>query len=305
MANGIADDLLSTILLATRAPVLIAPAMNDQMYSHPSTQENLRKLRERGVQVAGPASGPLACGREGLGRMVEPQEIVDRALGLLGLHGKLDGMKVLVTAGGTREPLDPVRFIGNRSSGKMGYALARVARAMGAEVDLVSGPSDLERPPRIETVEVETAQQMQEEVLARAKECRVIVMAAAVADYAPAEAKPYKIKKLDREDMRIDLKRTPDILEALGRDKAPGQVLVGFAAETEDLVENARQKLQAKNLDLIVANDVSGKESGFESDYNLAILLFSDGRRRDLPLMPKEDLAALVWDEIAGLLQGA
>ncbi len=303
MANGLADDLLSTTLLATRAPILVAPAMNDYMYGHPATEANLRILKERGVQVVGPGCGFLACGGKGEGRMAEPSEIVERALEILGLERKLDGVPVLITAGGTREPLDPVRFIGNRSSGKMGYALAEAAKGMGAEVLLVSGLTYLEQPRGVERVMVETAEEMEEEVKGRAPQCKAVIMAAAVADFTPVETRGKKIKKLENEILQIDLKRTPDILKELGQNKLPGQILVGFAAETEDLVEHARAKLNEKNLDMIVANDVSRQGSGFGSDYNQALLLFKDGREVELSLMPKQDLASLIWLEVADLFE--
>ncbi len=303
MASGLADDLLSTTLLATRAPILVAPAMNDQMYLHPATQANIKALRERGVQIIGPACGALACGGEGEGRMVEPSEIVDRALEILGLYRELEGTRVLVTAAGTREPLDPVRFIGNRSSGKMGYALAEAAKRMGAEVVLISGPAYLEKPRGVDVVTVETAEEMEREVTNRAPESRAIIMAAAVADFAPAKVSDGKIKKLEKDSYSVELRRTSDILKRLGDDKLPGQVLIGFAAETEALMENARSKLREKKLDLIVANDVSGHEYGFESDYNKATLIFADGREMDLSIMPKEDLASLVCLELAKMLE--
>ncbi|OFW59716.1 MAG: hypothetical protein A2W01_08075 [Candidatus Solincola sediminis] len=305
MANGLADDLLSTTLLASRAPVLAAPAMNDYMYAHPATEANLKILKQRGVQIVGPGCGFLACGGKGEGRMAEPSEIVDAALEILGLYRKLDGVNVLVASGGTREPIDPVRFIGNRSSGKMGYALAEAAKGMGAEVLLISAPTTMEQPIGVERVMVETAEEMEKEVKTRAPHCKAIVMAAAVADFTPIEISGKKIKKLEKGGLYLELKHTPDILKELGENKPVGQILVGFAAETEDLLEHARQKLKGKNLDLIVANDVSREDSGFESDYNKAFLLFRDGREVELSLMPKRDLASLIWLEIAGLLERA
>ncbi len=304
MAHGIADDILSTTLLATTAPVLVAPAMNDRMFRHPATQSNIRELRRRGVRVTGPASGSLACGEEGEGRMAEPEEIVEEALHILGLQGNLAGVKVLVTAGGTREPIDPVRFIGNRSSGKMGYALAGAARGMGAEVVMVSAPTYLEDPQGVELVRVKTAAEMSSEVLKRAPACGAVIMAAAVADFTLREASGSKIRKEGRENVKLELEPTVDILEELGKVRAPGQVLVGFAAETEELRKNARAKLERKNVDLMVANDVSAEGTGFDSDYNRAVLLFRDGRERELDLMTKKDLAALVVREVSALLRG-
>ncbi|MDI6831826.1 MAG: bifunctional phosphopantothenoylcysteine decarboxylase/phosphopantothenate--cysteine ligase CoaBC [Actinomycetota bacterium] len=304
MAHGLADDLLSTTLLATRAPVVVAPAMNREMWSHPATVSNLETLRKRGVTVVGPESGPLACGEEGTGRMSEPEAVVEAVLGVLGMGSVLAGVPVLVTAGGTREPIDPVRFIGNRSSGKMGYALAATAARMGAEVQLVSGPSALSCPGGVERVMVETAEDMRREVMERAPRCRVVVMAAAVADFTPAEAKSEKIKRGGRERLVLELVRTPDILAELGEAKAEGQVLVGFAAETGDLLARARAKMREKKVDMLVANDVSSPGSGFDSDNNLAVLLFADGRELSLDLMPKADLAVRIWEEVAGLLKG-
>jgi len=302
MAHGLADDLLSTTLLATRAPVLVAPAMNREMYRHPATQENLRKLRERGVQVVGPESGPLACGEEGEGRMAEPPAIVEAVLRLLGARGDLSGHRVLVTAGGTREPLDPVRFIGNRSSGKMGYALAETARELGAEVILVSGPTQLQAPPGVERVMVETAEEMRREVIARCTGCSVVAMAAAVADFTPSRRSEEKIKRAVREGLTVELVPTPDILGELRERKPPGQVLVGFAAETGDLLTKARKKMEDKGVDSLVANDVSRPGSGFDSDYNQAVILFRDGREMELDLMPKRELALRIWEAVAGLL---
>ncbi len=305
MAHGLADDLLSTTLLATRAPVLVAPAMNREMYRHPATQENLRKLRERGVHVVGPESGALACGEEGEGRMAEPPSIVEAALRILGIKGDLSGRRVLVTAGGTREPLDPVRFIGNRSSGKMGYALAETAREMGAEVVLVSGPTHLEAPGGVERVMVETAEEMRREVLSRSEGCAAVVMAAAVADFTPASRSEEKIKRAGKEGLTLELVPTPDILGELRDRKKPGQVLVGFAAETGDLLGNARKKMEDKGVDLLVANDVTRPGSGFESDFNQAVILHRDGREEQLDLMPKRELAQRIWEAVAGLLRAS
>ncbi|NPV59579.1 MAG: bifunctional phosphopantothenoylcysteine decarboxylase/phosphopantothenate--cysteine ligase CoaBC [Actinobacteria bacterium] len=304
MAHGLADDLLSTTLLATRAPVLVAPAMNREMWSHPATIHNLEILKERGVVVVGPESGPLACGEEGEGRMSDPEAIAEAVLHVLGMGSLLSGVQVLVTAGGTREPIDPVRFIGNRSSGKMGYALAATAARMGAKVCLVSGPSALACPGGVDRVLVETAEEMRREVVSRAPSSRVVVMAAAVADFMPAEAVGEKIKRAGRDKLTLELVRTPDILAELGATKKDEQVLVGFAAETGDLVEKARAKMREKKVDMMVANDVSSPGSGFDSDYNRALLLFAGGREVQLDLMPKTDLAARIWEEVSSLLEG-
>lgn len=303
MAHGLADDLLSTTLLATRAPILVAPAMNVNMFRHPATQSNLDELRRRGVYILGPASGSLACGDEGEGRMAEPQEIVEAGMRILGVSKNLMGKRVLVTAGGTREPIDPVRYIGNRSSGKMGYELANAARRMGAEVTLVSGPTYLERPEGVLTITVETAEEMRREVLDRSDDCDAVVMAAAVADYTPAEKSESKIKKEIKETLDLRLERTGDILKELGEMKREGQVLVGFAAETGGLRERARDKLASKKVDLLVANDVTADDAGFDSDYNRVLMLFEDGSERELELMPKRDLARYILDAVADIMQ--
>ncbi len=302
VAHGLADDLLSTTLLATRAPLLVAPAMNLEMWRHPATRANLDTLRSRGVHIVGPESGSLACGEEGEGRMSEPARIVEECVRILGMSSGLAGRRVLVTAGGTREPIDPVRFIGNRSSGKMGYALAAVAKRMGAEVTLVSGPTALEAPRGVEVVRVETAKEMSDEVLALAPRCDVVVMAAAVADFRPASADEEKIKKSGREGLTLELEPTTDILAHLGRARRAGQLLVGFAAETGELRKRAREKLHEKNVDLLVANDVTVAGAGFDADYNRAVLLFADGREIELDLMPKTDLAARVWEAVVEML---
>lgn len=303
MANGLADDLLSTTLLATRAPVLVAPAMNLEMYRHTATRANLELLRGRGVHIVGPESGSLACGEEGEGRMMEPARIVDASLEILGQTLRMTGRKVLVTAGGTREPVDPVRYIGNRSSGKMGYALAEAARRMGAQVTLVSGPVSIDPPRGVELIRVETAGDMWREVLGKQKDCDVVVMAAAVADFTPASSRDEKIKKKGREGLTLELEPTKDILGDLGKNKRPGQVLVGFAAETEGLLENAGRKLREKGADLMVANDVSIPGSGFDSENNKAALVFPDGRVIELDMMPKTELAVRIWDIVAALLE--
>lgn len=303
MACGLADDLLSTTLLAATCPVLVAPAMNAAMFGHPATRHNLEVLRERGVEILGPASGSLACGEEGEGRMVEVEELLVEVKRRLGEKADLAGVKVLVTAGGTREPLDAVRFLGNRSTGKMGFALAEAAARRGAEVVLVSGPTWLEPPPGVAFIPVETAGEMMEAVLTRAAEVQVVIKAAAVADFAPVRIGEGKIKK-DRAELMLELRRNPDILAELGRRKLPGQILVGFAAETEDLVRNAREKMDRKNLDMIVANDLSAPGCGFASDDNRAVLLFSDGSSEDLPLMSKKEMAEVILDRVAAMLSG-
>ena len=302
MAHGIADDLLSTTLLAVRSPVMVVPAMNTYMYEHPATQANLRKLEERGVHILGPAGGSLACGEEGRGRMVEPSEIVEAALEILGLSSALAGKKVLITAAGTREYIDPVRYISNRSSGKMGYALAEVAHLMGADVILVSGPTYLEAPQVRELVRVTTAAEMRDAVMDRVSGCAAVVMAAAVADFAPREMSEQKVKKGGKDGMTLDLEPTVDILKELVKSTGKDRITVGFAAETGDLRIKARAKLDEKKVDLLVANDVSREDSGFDSDYNRAILLFKDGKETELDLMPKRELARHIWDAVLALM---
>ncbi len=300
MARGIADDLLSTTLLATEAPIMVAPAMNEVMYRHPATQENLGILRSRGITIIGPGTGGLACLDVGEGRMVEPDEIVKAVLVQMEGPGDLAGRKILITAGGTREPLDAVRFIGNRSSGKMGYALAGEAARRGAEVLLITAPVSVEPPAGVEVIRVMTAGEMAEQVKERAAQFDAIVMAAAVADFKPAVPRKDKIKKEDAA-LELELERTEDILKSLGGMKRAGQVLVGFSAETDNLLENSRDKLEAKNLDLIVANDVSGTESGFESDSNQGYLIERSGIT-ELPLQSKRAMAGQILDRMRTLL---
>jgi len=302
MACGLADDLLSTTLMAARCPVLVAPAMNSAMFRHPATRHNLEVLRERGVEVLGPASGSLACGEEGEGRMLEVEELLESVRRRLGAGSDLAGVKVLVTAGGTREPLDAVRFLGNRSTGKMGFALAEEAARRGAEVVLVSGPTWLEPPAGVTFIPVETAREMLEAVLAEAADAGVVIKAAAVADFAPVRVCEGKLKK-ERAELLLELKRNPDILAELGRRKRPGQILVGFAAETEELTRNALEKLVSKNLDMIVANDISAPGCGFASEDNRGVLLFSDGKSEELPLMSKREMAEIIVDRVADMLR--
>jgi phosphopantothenoylcysteine decarboxylase/phosphopantothenate--cysteine ligase len=299
-AAGISDDLLTATLLATRAPVLVAPAMHTEMWEHPAVQENLTTLRRWGVHVVGPEAGRLAGGDEGEGRLADPARIVSAAAAVLAA-GDLAGVRVLITAGGTREPLDPVRFVGNRSSGKMGYAVADAAAARGAAVTLVT---TVERPSdqAVDVVRVETADEMADAVLARFAEADVVVMAAAVADFRPKASTAQKLKKHDGVP-EIVLEPTPDILAALGERKQPHQLLIGFAAETEHVREQAAAKLSAKRVDLMVANDVSAADAGFEVDTNRAILLYSSGSAEDLPLMPKAELAGLILDRVSERLR--
>jgi phosphopantothenoylcysteine decarboxylase/phosphopantothenate--cysteine ligase len=300
-AAGISDDLLSATLLATRAPVLVAPAMHTEMWEHPAVQENLATLRRRGVHVVDPEAGRLAGGDVGAGRLAEPATVVDAAAAVLATGRDLAGYRVLVTAGGTREPIDAVRLVTNRSSGKQGYAVAEMAARRGAAVTLVT---TIGRPAAasIEIVHVQTAAEMQDAVLSRAREMEVVVMAAAVADFRPKEPPTRKLKKHEGIP-EIVLEPTHDFLVDLGRDKPVGQVLVGFAAETDDLVANATDKLRAKHLDLIVGNDISQPDAGFEVDTNRAVIIDADGGVEALPLLAKTDLAEVILDRVAGLLR--
>ncbi len=303
LAQGLADDLVSTLLLATRAPVLAAPAMNVNMWRHPATQANVATLRERGVRFVGPEAGFLACGWEGEGRMSEPAEIAAAAELALGPR-TLEGERVLVTAGGTREPVDPVRALTNRSSGKMGFAIAAEAARRGAEVVLVSGPASLATPAGVRRVNVETALEMREAVLAELPSTRVVVMAAAVADFRPAHTAQQKIKKEDLADGTapvIELVRNPDILAEISAGRAEGRVVVGFAAESHDVLAAARRKLARKGCDLIVANDVSREGSGFDGDRNAVIFVWPGGEAEELPLLPKNEVAERLWDRIEKL----
>lgn len=298
IAAGIADGLLTTILMATRAPVLIAPAMNIHMYENPVLQENLRKLRRLGYHVMEPGEGYLACGYEGKGRLPEPETILDEVRRLL-RQKDLAGERLLVTAGPSREPLDPVRYISNRSSGKMGYALARAGLRRGAEVLLVSGPTGLEPPHGVKFQQVTTAEQMRRAVLDEFESCSAVIMAAAVADYRPVEVARQKIKR-GKGALELRLEPNPDILKELGTRKN-GKLLIGFAAETENLTGNAQKKLQEKNLDIIIANDVTQEGSGFDGDTNQVTIVDRGGAIRDLPLMSKDQVADRVLDHLLEL----
>ena len=300
MACGIADDMLSTTVLATKAPVLVAPAMNTGMWTAPATRQNVETLRQRGVRFVGPEAGFLACGDEGSGRMSEPAAIVEAIEAILCPRWDMEGLRVMVTAGGTRERLDPVRYIGNDSSGKMGFALAEAARARGAEVTLVCGHTTAKRPEGIPVTEVESTCELYDAVLVRAAEQDVIIQAAAPADYRPAHPSAQKIKKQAGEGITLELVENPDIAAAVGAAKRPGQTLVGFAAETEHLLDNARRKLDKKNLDMIVANDVSRPGAGFNVDTNIATLLTRSGAV-ECPLQSKQALAERILDEIMTL----
>ena len=293
IAAGIADDLLTTAVMATQAPVLIAPSMNVHMFENPILQENIRKLRRLGYHFMEPAEGYLACGYEGKGRLPEPEEIVEEIRRLL-KKKDLAGERLLITAGPNQEPIDPVRHLTSRSSGKMGYALARAGVRRGAEVTLISGPTFLPPPSGARMVRVKTAAEMRRAVLEEFPGATAVVMAAAVADYSPEQFVPQKLKKGDQA-IQLNLKPNPDILRELGARKN-GKILVGFAAETEDLVANAKKKLRDKNLDLIVANDVTQEGSGFEAETNAATILDRKGNAHRLPLMTKEELADRIYD---------
>ena len=299
LACGIGDDLLSTTALAMTCPLLIAPAMNANMFRHPATQANLAALRSRGARVVGPDSGRLACGDDDIGRMSQPEAILEAIEAILDPRRDMEGLRVLVTAGPTVERIDPVRYITNRSTGKMGYAIAEAARDRGAEVALVSGPVALERPAGVDVISIESSAQLCDAVLERGPWADVVIQAAAPADFRPVTVAERKIKKTGA-GMTLELENTTDIAAALGRDKRPGQTLVAFAAETNDLLENARGKLDRKNADLVAANDVSRRDAGFGTDTNAVTLI----TRRDvkaLPLMTKREAADAILDAVMEL----
>lgn len=300
VANGISDDLLTTTIMASRAKVLFAPAMNSNMWSNPIYQQNQTKLETLGYHFIEPAYGDLACGWQGQGKLPDPQVIFNAAQTLLSSN-ELTGKTVLVTAGPTREELDPVRFLSNYSSGKMGYAIARAARNRGARVILISGPVNLSEPTGVETIHVGSALEMYQAVMEKAGQADVIIKAAAVADFRPVRRGEQKTKKGSVESMTVELQRNPDILAELGRRKG-NRVLVGFAAETEELVKHAREKLTGKNLDVIVANDVTQEGAGFDGDTNIVRLLTADGKIEELPQMSKDMVAEVLLDRITTLL---
>ena len=293
---GLADDLLSTTALACTCPKLLVPAMNTNMYENPATQENLSVLRQRGYIVMEPLSGHLACGAVGKGKMPEPDDIYDRIEAILACKKDLQGLRILVTAGPTQEPLDPVRYLTNHSSGKMGYAIAHAAMLRGADVTLVSGPTALKYPPLVRTIPIVTAQDMYEAVTREAEHADIIIKAAAVADYTPETVADNKIKKSDS-DLSIPLRRTQDILGYLGTHRRPGQFLCGFSMETEHMLENSRKKLTKKNLDMIVANNVKDSGAGFQGNTNVITMITQDSVTQ-LPLMDKEEAAHAILTEI-------
>ncbi len=296
LAHGIADDMLTTTILACNCPKLISPAMNTRMYENPVTQENMETLRRFGWQVVEPASGYLACGDTGAGKLPEPEVLLDWILQTSAREKDMAGLRVLVTAGPTQESLDPVRYLTNHSSGKMGYAIARAAARRGAEVTLVAGPTSLERPRFMQVVEIISAEDMFREVTSRASGQDIIIKAAAVADYTPAQVAEDKLKKKDG-DMSIPLVRTKDILGYLGEHRREGQYLCGFSMETRDMLENSRKKLHKKHVDMIAANNVKESGAGFAVDTNLLTLITEDSENA-LPLMSKEDAANALLDEI-------
>ena len=299
LAHGIADDMLTTTVLACKCPRLLSPAMNTQMYENPVTQDNLRILREYGWQVVEPSSGHLACGDSGKGKLPEPEVLLDWILQTIAREKDMAGLKVLVTAGPTQEALDPVRYLTNHSSGKMGYAIAKAAARRGAQVTLVTGPTALERPRFVETVEIVSAEDMFREVTAQAPEQDIIIKAAAVADYTPVQVAQDKVKKSDN-DLCIPLKRTQDILQTLGDHRREGQFLCGFSMETRDMVENSRKKLEKKHVDMIAANNLKEAGAGFAVDTNLLTLITRDGEK-SLSLMSKDEAADVLLTEILRL----
>ncbi len=302
-ALGIADDLVTTITLAADCPQVVVPAMNSVMWSHSAVQENLEKIRARGVISVSPGYGELACGEEGPGRMADIEQIVSVVAGCL-QSGDLSGIRVLVTAGPTRETIDPVRFLSNRSSGKMGYALVRAAADRGAEVVLITGPTALEKPDRATVVEVITAEEMLLATKSEIEQCDWLIMSAAVSDFKPAGPVGSKIKKEGKEKLVLELTPNLDILKELKPNKGT-KLFVGFAAETQDILENAKAKLESKSLDIIVANDVTLEGSGFQSDKNKAQIIGCDGSLADLPLLPKRELADRILDNALEIWQSS
>jgi len=305
LAHGLADNMLTTTALACRAPILVAPAMETGMWNNPATQTNLQILRKRGLTVVGPAEGQLASGSSGTGRMSEPDELFNVARWIFSRRKPLGGARVVVSAGGTREAIDPVRFIGNYSSGKMGYALAQAASDRGADVVLIHGPTSLGKLYGVEDVAVESAERMHAAVLEAVSDADALIMAAAVADYRPAASAEHKIKKSDA-DMPLNLVPTQDILSAVAENRDENnrlKAVIGFAAETESLVANARDKLTRKRLDLIVANDVSTADSGFSVDTNRVTLIDSAGQANELPLLQKQEVAEIIIDRLMGFLK--
>lgn len=300
MACGIADDMLSTTVMATRAPVLVAPAMNTGMWENAAVQQNVKTLRARGVEIVAPVSGHLACGDNGAGKLEDVEVIAERACELLFAKKDMEGLRVMVTAGPSREALDPVRYISNRSSGKMGYAIAQAAQKRGAEVTLLSGPVAIEAPQGVKLVPFTTTQELLDRASELAQEQDLLIQAAAPADYRAKEVAPQKIKKQGGEPMTFTLVENPDVAATLGKAKRSGQVFVGFAAETNDVLAHARDKLARKNLDMIVANDVTRPGAGFDVDTNIVTLITKDGQEA-LPMMSKAEVAQRILDRALAL----
>ena len=300
MACGIADDMLSTTVMATRAPVLVAPAMNTGMWENAAVQQNVKTLRARGVEIVAPVSGHLACGDSGAGKLEDVAVIAERACELLFAKKDMEGLRVMVTAGPSREALDPVRYISNRSSGKMGYAIAQAAQKRGAEVTLLSGPVVIEAPQGVKLVPFTTTQELLDRASELAQEQDLLIQAAAPADYRAKEVAPQKIKKQGGEPMTFTLVENPDVAATLGKAKRSGQVFVGFAAETNDVLAHARDKLARKNLDMIVANDVTRPGAGFDVDTNIVTLITKDGQE-SLPMMSKAEVAQRILDRALAL----
>ena len=302
MAHGIADDMLSTTVLATKAPVLVAPAMNTGMWENAATRENVKLLKERGIRFIGPEGGFLACGDTGAGRMSEPKDIFAEIENILHPRRDMEGLRVLVTAGPTQEKIDPVRYISNRSSGKMGYAIADAAAKRGAQVTLVTGPVSLSVPEGVEAVHILSTQDLYDAMTARCPETDIVIQAAAPADFTPATVAEQKIKKQGDGDLVLTLRQNPDVAAQVGRLKRPGQVLVGFAAETNDVLKNAAAKLQKKNLDMIVANDVTAPGAGFDVDTNIVTFVTQE-KQETLPCLPKTQVAEELLDRAMALFQ--
>jgi phosphopantothenoylcysteine decarboxylase/phosphopantothenate--cysteine ligase len=302
LALGLAEEMVSLTALATRAPVIICPAMDVHMFEHEATQEHLEALRRRGTHVVGPEEGRLASGHTGRGRLAEVETIIGGIRYVLGLPADLAGKKVVVSAGPTHEAIDPVRFVGNNSSGKMGFALAEAARDRGAKVTLVSGPTYLTDPFAVEVIRVNRAAEMRDAVVSLCSDADALIMAAAVADFQPAEAVGEKIKRQDKEALTLPLIRTPDILAQVP--SRPGFVKVGFAAESHDVIKHAQQKIAAKGVDLIVANDITASDAGFSVDTNRVVIIGADGGSEELPLMSKYDVAWHILDRVSALIHG-
>lgn len=300
-ANGIADDFLSTLFLSIDKPIVIAPAMNEKMYANTTVRHNIDKLRANGVEIIDPGYGELACDTVGWGRLADEETIIKKVVDVLNKKKDLLNKKVMITAGPTQEPIDSVRFLTNPSSGKMGYALAKEAKRRGGEVILISGPTHLMKPVDIDLISIRTAEEMREVAMDNFSNADIVIKASAVSDFRPKKSVSHKIKK-ESENIVLELERTPDILEEMGSKKG-NKILIGFAAETENFIENAKEKIKRKNLDLVVANDVSKKDIGFQSDLNKAFLIYKNGEIKDLPVMTKELLAKEILDSIIEIIQ--